>query len=60
MLSRRRFLIVCVVDVGGRMTELIRRYWVLGIECTLLEIQKLAYFLERQIIARSLPDPLHR
>jgi O-acetyl-ADP-ribose deacetylase (regulator of RNase III) len=40
------------------MTEMIRRYWVLGIECTLLEIQKLAYFLEREIISRNLPDPL--
>jgi hypothetical protein len=40
------------------MTEIIRRYWVLGIECTLLEIQKLAYFLEREIISRNLPDPL--
>ena len=41
------------------MTEMIRRYWVLGIECTLLEIQKLAYFLEAEIIARALPNPLN-
>jgi O-acetyl-ADP-ribose deacetylase (regulator of RNase III) len=41
------------------MTELIRRYWVLGIECTLLEIQKLAYFLEREIVAEGLPNPLN-
>ena len=40
------------------MTEVIRRYWVLGFECTLLEIQKLAYFLEREIIARDLHNPL--
>jgi O-acetyl-ADP-ribose deacetylase (regulator of RNase III) len=40
------------------MVELIRRYWVLGFECTLLEIQKLAYFLEREILSRDLPDPL--
>lgn len=31
------------------VAELVRRYWILGIECTLLEIQKLAYFLERNI-----------
>jgi len=31
------------------VAELVRRYWILGIECTLLEIQKLAYFLERSI-----------
>jgi len=29
------------------MAELVRRYWILGIECTLLEVQKLGYFLER-------------
>jgi len=28
------------------IAELVRRYWVLGIECSLLEIQKLAWFLE--------------
>ncbi len=31
------------------VAELVRRYWILGIECSLLEIQKLAYFLERSI-----------
>lgn len=31
------------------IAELIRRYWVLGMECSLLEIQKLAWFLERNI-----------
>lgn len=31
------------------IAELIRRYWVLGMECSLLEIQKLAWFLERSI-----------
>lgn len=36
------------------IAELVRRYWVLGMECSLLEIQKLAWFLERNI-ERSLP-----
>lgn len=31
------------------IAELVRRYWVLGMECSLLEIQKLAWFLERAI-----------
>lgn len=31
------------------IAELVRRYWVLGMECSLLEIQKLAWFLERKI-----------
>ncbi len=37
------------------IAELVRQYWVLGIECTLLEIQKLAWFLERNI-ERFAPD----
>jgi O-acetyl-ADP-ribose deacetylase (regulator of RNase III) len=41
------------------IAELVRRYWVLGIECTILEIQKLAYFLERSIIEElQLKNPL--
>jgi O-acetyl-ADP-ribose deacetylase (regulator of RNase III) len=40
------------------IAEVIRRYWVLGIECTLLEAQKLAWFLERSIKRMSLDDPL--
>ena len=31
------------------IAELVRRYWILGMECSLLEIQKLAWFLERVI-----------
>lgn len=31
------------------IAELVRRYWVLGMECSLLDIQKLAWFLERAI-----------
>ncbi len=37
------------------VAELVRRYWVLGMECSLLEIQKLAWFLERAI-ERYNPD----
>ncbi len=40
------------------VAELIRRYWILGIECTLLEVQKLAYFLERSIITQNLNNTL--
>jgi O-acetyl-ADP-ribose deacetylase (regulator of RNase III) len=40
------------------IAELVRRYWVLGIECTILEIQKLAYFLERSIDEFQLKNPL--
>jgi len=35
------------------IAELVRRYWVLGMECSFLEIQKLAWFLERAMEAFS-------
>lgn len=40
------------------IAEAIRRYWVLGIECTILEVQKLAWFLERFTRLRGLDDVL--
>jgi len=40
------------------IAELVRRYWILGIECSLLEVQKLAWFLERNIEMRALENPL--
>lgn len=40
------------------IAELVRRYWVLGMECSLLEIQKLAWFLERAIDAEGQENPL--
>jgi O-acetyl-ADP-ribose deacetylase (regulator of RNase III) len=40
------------------IAELIRRYWVLGIECTLIETQKLVWCLERSIHRMGLPDVL--
>lgn len=40
------------------IAELVRRYWVLGMECSLLEIQKLAWFMERVIEMDSDKNPL--
>jgi hypothetical protein len=40
------------------VAELVRRYWIMGIECSLLEVQKLAYFLERNIQRLQLENPL--
>ena len=40
------------------IAEMIRRYWVLGIECTYLEVQKLGWFLERTIHSLGFKDPL--
>lgn len=39
------------------VAELIRRYWILGIECSLLEIQKLAWFLQRVVRTQEQEDP---
>lgn len=40
------------------IAELVRRYWVLGIECSLLEVQKLAWLMERRIVAHGLDNAL--
>lgn len=40
------------------IAELVRRYWVLGMECSLLEIQKLAWFLERVIEGQQVKKTL--
>lgn len=40
------------------IAEMVRRYWVLGIECTLIETQKLAWCLGRTIQRFRLRDPL--
>jgi O-acetyl-ADP-ribose deacetylase (regulator of RNase III) len=41
------------------IAEIIRRYWILGIECSPLEVQKLAYFLERNIEKLKLHNTLN-
>lgn len=40
------------------MAELIRRYSVLGLDCTNLEVQKLGWFLTRVLRKRKVNDPL--
>lgn len=40
------------------IAELIRRYWILGAECSLLEVQKLAWFLERSLKLFNIDSPL--
>jgi O-acetyl-ADP-ribose deacetylase (regulator of RNase III) len=40
------------------IAELVRRYSVLGLDCTNLEIQKLAWFLHREIVKRALRNIL--
>jgi len=40
------------------IAELVRRYAVLGLDCSILEVQKLAWFLDRSLIRQGLPDVL--
>lgn len=40
------------------IAEMVRRYSVLGIGCSNLEVQKLAWFLQRAILRAGLSDPL--
>lgn len=40
------------------VADLIRRYGALGFECTMLEIHKLAYMLERELVTRGIDNPL--
>ena len=40
------------------IAELVRRYWILGMECSLLEIQKLAWLLSRQLQKAGFEDIL--
>ena len=44
---------------GTLVAELVRRYWILGIECSVLEVQKLAWFLERNVQMQNLPSILN-
>ena len=49
--------VVKLTPARAIIAEIIRRYWVLGIECTLLEIQKLAWFISVSIADLDLDDP---
>lgn len=40
------------------IADLVRKYWILGFECSLLEVQKLAWFLERNIENYSKDNPV--
>jgi O-acetyl-ADP-ribose deacetylase (regulator of RNase III) len=40
------------------IAEIVRQYEILGMECTLLEVQKLAWFLERALVRFSSDNPL--
>jgi O-acetyl-ADP-ribose deacetylase (regulator of RNase III) len=39
--------------------ELVRSYTALGLECTLLEVHKLVYFMQRSLVHLCIEDPTH-
>lgn len=45
-----------LTPASAMLAELVRRYWVLGMECSMLEIQKLGWFLQRSIERYSPQD----
>jgi O-acetyl-ADP-ribose deacetylase (regulator of RNase III) len=54
----KRTGIMKLTPARALVAEMIRRYWVLGVECTYLEVQKLCWFLERSIQELGFKDPL--
>ncbi len=56
--SPKRSGVVELTSARALIVELVRRYSVLGLDCTNLEIQKLAWFLDEAIRGLDLPDPL--
>jgi O-acetyl-ADP-ribose deacetylase (regulator of RNase III) len=54
----RRRGVETLTPARALIADLVRRYWILGINCSVLEIQKLAWFLERAIEELDLPNPL--
>jgi hypothetical protein len=47
-----------LTPVHALIAEMVRRYWILGVECSMLEIQGLAWFLQRSTERQDLPNPL--
>lgn len=47
-----------LTPVRAMVADLVRRYAVLGLDCTILEVQKLVWFLDRAISVRGVPSPL--
>ncbi len=56
--ARKRTGIEELSPARALVAELVRRYSVLGLDCTNLEVQKLAWFLQRVILAMRLDNPL--
>ena len=58
MANAKRAGVEKLTPARALIAELVRRYEVLDLECTNLEVQKLAWFLQRAVVYLKLPDPL--
>ncbi len=54
----KKFGVEKLTPARAIVAEMIRRYLILGMECTLLEAQKLAWFLERVVQKLGIENPL--
>ncbi|HPC59606.1 MAG TPA: macro domain-containing protein [Verrucomicrobiota bacterium] len=57
--TAKRMGLEALTPARAMIAELVRRYSILGIECTNLEVHKLAWFLQRMIEALHLENPLN-
>ena len=56
--SPKKAVVRKLTPARAMIAEMIRRYGVLGFECSMIEVQKLAWFLERGLRVGRLDDPL--
>lgn len=56
-ISKRRG-VETLTPARALISEIVRQYCLLGIECSILEVQKLAWFIERGIRRSEIEDPL--
>ena len=54
----KRTGVMQLTPARAMVAEMVWRYWVLGSDCTYLEVQKLGWFLERSVQKLALPNTL--
>jgi hypothetical protein len=56
---QKRSGVETLTPAGGLIVELVRRYSVLDLPCSVLEVQKLAYAMERAVVAAGVANPFN-
>ncbi len=54
----KRHGVQALTPARALIAEAVRRYCILGMDCTLLEVQKIAYFIETALEERRIQNPL--